>query len=124
MSEQKEKGKSKEIEDKYRISKSFKEITDKILAKKKEAKESNAWQSIILFDHNGYTLEITFSPDGRAFLRVVSPNLRNSFVIANADALKAITEIGKFVETNWQLLNNVLGVLGTKSSTRRNAEYL
>jgi len=121
-----QKGKEKEtqVEEKYRINKSFKEITDKILAKKKEAKESNAWQSIILFDHNGYTLEITFSPDARAFLRVVSPNLRNSFVIANADALKAITEIGKFVETNWQLLNNVLGVLGTKTSSRRNAEYL
>jgi len=124
MSEQKEKGKSKEIEDKYRISKSFKEIADRILAKKKEAKDNNQWQSIILFDVNGYSLEVTISPDGRAFLRIVSPNLRNSFVVANADALHFLTEVGKFIDVNWQLLNNVLGLLGTKTSSRRNAEYL
>jgi hypothetical protein len=127
MSEkQAQKGKAVEtqVEEKYRITKTFKEIADKILAKKKEAKDNNTWASIILYEFNGYSLEITVSPDGRAFLRIVSPNLRNSFIIANADALHFLTEVGKFIDVNWQLLNNVLGVLGTKSSTRRNAEYL
>ena len=125
MSE-KVKGKAVEtqVEDKYRITKSFKEIADKIQQKRKEAKDNNTWQSVILFDVNGYSFEITISPDGRAFLRLVSPNLRNSFVVANADALHFLTEIGKFIDVNWQLLNNVLGLLGTKTSSRRNAEYL
>jgi len=124
MGNMSEKGKGKEIEDKYRITKSFKEIADKISAKKKEAKDNNTWASIILYEFNGYSLEITISPDARAFLRIVSPNLRNSFVVANADALKAITEIGKFIEANYSTMNNIISLLGTKTSSRRNAEYL
>jgi hypothetical protein len=127
MSE-KERVKEKEThvaqDNKYLLRKSFKEIADRIAQKRKEAKENNTWTSLILFDMNGYTLEITFSPEGRAFLRIVSPNLRNSFVIANMDAVRGIVEIAKFIEANWKVVNDIISLLGTKTSSRRNAEYL
>jgi hypothetical protein len=127
MSE-KEKVKEKEThvaqDNKYLLRKSFKEIADRIAQKRKEAKENNTWTSLILFDMNGYSFEVTCSPDGRAFLRLVSPNLRNSFIVANADALKSLVEIGKFIEANWKIVNDVISILGTKTSSRRNAEYL
>jgi hypothetical protein len=108
----------------YKINKSVKDIMQKVNEARQIARAHGKWKSLCIYDINGYTLEITVAPDGRAFLRLVSPNLRNSFVLANAEALRAVVEAGKVIDTNWALFNDLIANLGLRKAGRREVEYI
>ncbi len=96
----------------------FKKYSEKVQALKQEAIQGRKWVNSSIIGFNGYTLEITINPSGDAFLRFVSPNRRNSFIIANTDALDAIKQLGKWLEENHSKVNILISVLGVKAKAK------
>ncbi len=94
----------------------YRKYVEQIQKLKEKAIQARAWQNATIISFNGYEIAITVNPNGVAFLRFVSPNKRNSFVIANADALEALIEAGKWLEQNKQKVNVLLSALGVKTS--------
>jgi len=102
----------------------FEELSKRIEQKRKEAIEAKKWKNLTYVNIGGYKLTVVFSPAGRASLRIVSPRLRNRFIIANVDAARAIVEIGKYIEANWELINSTLSIIGARKRTEIDEEYL
>ncbi len=94
----------------------YRKYSEQILRIRKEAVEGKKWVSSGIIGFNGYQFEITASPSGVTLLRFVSPNKRNSFVVANADAVDALIAFGKWLEENKMKVNTLLSVLGAKTS--------
>jgi hypothetical protein len=64
-------------------------------------------------------LEINISPNGNPMLRIVSPSLRNSFVIPNADVVEFLIELAKAIEYNKLLVNQIIGLCNKFNERQR-----
>jgi len=118
MSE-KEKVKGKEIPEEYRLQKDYSQVTKLLPELRNQAVEQKTWAEIELWRNRGYLLEISISPDGNPILRIVSPSLKNSFVIANADVLEFLIDLAKVLEFNKQLVNQIIGLCNKYNERQR-----
>ena len=130
MSEKaKEKVKSENVQTQipaeYKFEKDFSQIAKLIPELRQKAIDENSWQEIRLWTNRGYMLEINISPNGNPMLRIVSPSLKNSFVIPNADIVEFLIELAKALEYNKPLVNQIIGLCNKfnerqRKSSRRN----
>jgi len=103
----------------YRLEKDYSQVTKLLPEMRKQAIEQRVWTEIELWRNRGYLLEISISPDGNPMLRIVSPSLKNSFVIANADIFHFLLDLAKTLELNKDTIMNIIGLCNKYNERQR-----
>jgi hypothetical protein len=89
----------------------FKSVLGKLEQAREQALERKEFATVRLVNVNGYALQVSVTPDGVPALVLVSPNLRNRFVIANEDVLNDIAKLIEAFKADNELKRAVFGFM-------------
>jgi hypothetical protein len=71
----------------------FKAVLAKLEQAREQAQTRREFASVRLINVSGYALQVSITPDGVPALVLVSPNLRNRFVIASEEVVDILLQL-------------------------------
>jgi hypothetical protein len=85
----------------------FKAVLAKLEHAREQAQARKEFATVRLVSVNGYALQVSITPDGTPALVLVSPNLRNRFVIANEEVINNVIRLLEAFKNDSDMKNAV-----------------